>query len=40
MIALGQFDYEVIRHQRTALRHDRRSVIHLALHGASDFDRL
>ena len=40
MVALGQLDDEIVRHQRAALGHDGRPVVHLALDSARHLDRL
>src|ERR1700677_2983872 len=40
VIAFGQLDDEVVRHQGAALGHDGGPVVHLALHRAGHFDRL
>src|SRR5260370_39118383 len=40
VVALGQLDHEVVRHQRAALGHDGGPIVHLPLHRARHFDRL
>src|SRR3984957_6196084 len=40
VVALGELDDEIIRHQGAALRHDGGAVVHLPLYGASHLDGL